>query len=216
MWSLDHLSVSVPSRGLYKTKPPSPRVIKTLIQVPRQGQETRTKNKKTIVVGENEILTREIQTHMKPWVDIIRENAICLGGHRDHVSACLCHMLYCIETSTPYNLAFFILKRMEKTRFKLKELLPYGMLLTSSSSTTQNHPSSSHLLDHIVDENDDESFHSNSSSPSQQVSSLSNVASRVRQNPSHESHELNIFLSKTITLQTQQQNAHQDGLRLIG
>ncbi|GJS64314.1 hypothetical protein Tco_0678878 [Tanacetum coccineum] len=130
MWSLDHLSVSVQSRGLYKTKPPYPRVIKSLIQVPRQGQETRTKNKKTIVVGENKILTREIQTHMKPWVEIIRENAICLGGHRDHVSACLCHMLYCIETSTPYNLAFFILKRMENTRFKPKELLPYGMLLT--------------------------------------------------------------------------------------
>ncbi|GJX74921.1 retrovirus-related pol polyprotein from transposon TNT 1-94 [Tanacetum coccineum] len=102
MWSLDHLSVSVPSRGRYKTKPPSSRVIKSLIQVPRQGQETRTKNKKTIIVG----------------------------GHRDHVSACLCHMLYCIDTSTPYNLAYFILKRMEKTRNKPKELLPYGMLLT--------------------------------------------------------------------------------------
>ncbi|GJU59075.1 hypothetical protein Tco_1236841 [Tanacetum coccineum] len=109
---------------------------------------------------------------------------------------------------------------MEKTRFKPKELLPYGMLLTrlfkyavsvsselafdhylshdrsklliaphyerkirsdrgkkrpreqnaSSSFTTQNHPSSSSPLDHMVDENDDESFHSNSSSPSQQVS----------------------------------------------
>ncbi|GJX79349.1 hypothetical protein Tco_0327498 [Tanacetum coccineum] len=225
MWSLDYLSVSVPSRGLYKTKPPSPRVIKTLIQVPRQGQETRTKHKKTVVVG----------------------------GHRDHVSACLCHMLYCIKTSTPYNLAFFILKRMEKTRFKPKELLHYGMLLTrlfkhvvfvspelafdhylshdramhlltphyerktrvdqgvkrpresnaSSSSTTQNHPSSSHPLDHMVDENDDESFHSNSSSPSQQVSSSSNVASRVRKNPSRESHDLNTFLSETITIQTQ-------------
>ncbi|GJT13692.1 hypothetical protein Tco_0860734 [Tanacetum coccineum] len=266
MWSLDHLSVSVPSRGLYKTKPPSPRVIKSLIQVPRQGQETRTKNKKTIVVGENEILTREIQTHMKPWVEIIRENAICLGGHRDHVSACLCHMLYCIETSTPYNLAFFILKRMEKTRFKPKELLPYGMLLTrlfkhvvsvspelafdhylshdramhplaphyerktradrgkkrpresnaSSSSTTQNHPSSFLPLDHMVDENDDESFHSNSSSPSQQFSPSSNVASRVRQNPSHESHDLNTLLSETITFQAQQRNAHRDGLRSIG
>ncbi|GKA21599.1 hypothetical protein Tco_0701588 [Tanacetum coccineum] len=227
MWSLDHLSVSVPSRGLYKTKPSSPRVIKSLIQIPRQGQETRTKNKKTIVVGENEILTREIQTHMKPWVEIIRENAICQGGHRDHVSACLCHMLYCIETSTPYNLAFFILKRMEKTRFKPKEFLPYGMLLTrlfkhvvsvfpelafdyylshdramhplaphyerktradrgkkrprepnaSSSSTTLNHPSLSLLLDHMVDETNNDSFHSNSSSPSLQISSSSNVAS---------------------------------------
>ncbi|GJR28634.1 hypothetical protein Tco_1104866 [Tanacetum coccineum] len=50
--------------------------------------------------------------------------------HQDHVFACLCHMLYCIETSTPYNLAFFILKRMKKTRNKPNELLPYGMLLT--------------------------------------------------------------------------------------
>ncbi|GKD45961.1 hypothetical protein Tco_1270606 [Tanacetum coccineum] len=201
MWSLDHLSVSVPCKGRYKTKPPSPRVIKSIIQVPRPGQETRTKNKKTIFVG----------------------------GHRDHVSACLCHMLYCIETSTHYNLAFFILKRMEKTRNKPKELLPYGMLLTrlfkhvvcispelafnsylsqdqamhplalhnerktqadrgkrrhretnaSSFSTTQNPPSSSLLIDAMVNENDDESFHSNSSSPSQHVSSSSNVGSRV-------------------------------------
>ncbi|GJS80081.1 hypothetical protein Tco_0729962 [Tanacetum coccineum] len=212
MWSLDHLSVSVPSRGLYKTKPPSPRVIKSLIQVPRKGQETRTKNKKTIVVG----------------------------GHRDHVSACLCHMLYCIETSTPYNLAFFILKRMEKTRFKPKELLPYGMLLTrlfkhvvsvspklafdhyllhdramhllaphyerntradrgkkrpresnaSSSSSTLNHPSSSHPLDDSIEKNDDESFHPNPSSSSQNISSSSNNVSRVHQNPPHESHHL--------------------------
>ncbi|GJQ93469.1 hypothetical protein Tco_0004608 [Tanacetum coccineum] len=265
MWSLDYLSVSVPSRGLYKTKPPSPRVIKSFIQVPRQGQETRTKNKKTVVVGENEILTREIHTHMKPWVDIIRENAICLGGHKDHVSACLCHMLYCIETSTPYNLAFFILKRMEKTRFKPKELLPYGMLLTrlfkhvvsvspelvfdqylshdramhpiaphferktrsdrgkkrpreqnaSSSSTIQNHPPSSTPLDLMVDESDDESLHSNSSSPSQQFSSSSNVDPQVCQNPSHESHDLNTLLSETITFQTQQRDAHREGLTSI-
>ncbi|GJU52542.1 hypothetical protein Tco_1226256 [Tanacetum coccineum] len=266
MWSLDHLPISVPSKGRYKTTPPSPRVIKSFIQIPRQGQETRTKNKKTIVVGDNEILTREIHTHMKPWVDIIRENAICLGGHRDHVSACLCHMLYCIETSTPYNLAFFILKRMEKTRSKPKELLPYGMLLTrlfkhivsispelafdhylahdramhplaphyerktradrgkkrpresnaSSSSTTQNHPSSSLSLDAIVDENDDDSFHSNSSSsPSQNVSSSSNVVPRVTQNPPHESHYLNTHLFETINLQTQQRDAHREGLRSI-
>ncbi|GJT48900.1 hypothetical protein Tco_0975057 [Tanacetum coccineum] len=189
MWSLDHLPISVPSKGRYKTTPPSPRV-KSFIQIPRQGQETRTKNKKTIVVGDNEILTREIHTHIKPWVDIIRENAICLGGHRD---------------------------RNGEDSKQTKELLPYGMLLTrlfkhivsispelafdhylahdramhplaphyeqktradqgkkrprksnaSSSSTTQNHPSSPLSLDVIVDENDDDSFHSNlSSSPS--------------------------------------------------
>ncbi|GKC49386.1 retrovirus-related pol polyprotein from transposon TNT 1-94, partial [Tanacetum coccineum] len=230
---------------------PSPNVVKSLIQIPRQGQVTRTKNKKTIVVDKNEILTREIQPHMKPWVDIIRENAICLGGHKDHVFACLCHMLYCIETSTRYNLAFFILKRMEKTRNKPKELLSYGMLLTrlfkhvvsvlpelaidhylshdrvmhplaphyerktrsdhgkkrphesnsSSFSTTLNHPSLSRPLDDTIDVNDEESSHSNSSPPSQNVSSSSNVVPRVRQNPPHESHNLNTYLSETINLQ---------------
>ncbi|GJT14062.1 hypothetical protein Tco_0861104 [Tanacetum coccineum] len=199
---------------------------------------------------------------MKPWVDIIRENVICLGGHQDHVFACLCHMLYCIETSTPYNLAFFILKRMEKTRNKPKELLPYGMLLTrlfkhvvsifpelaidhyisydrvmhpfaphyerktrsdhgkkrprdsnaSSSSTTLNHPSSFHPLDDIVDVNDEESFRSNSSSPSQNVSSSSNVVSRVLQNPPYESQHLNTYLSETINLKTQHRDDHRKGL----
>ncbi|GKD26711.1 hypothetical protein Tco_1232925 [Tanacetum coccineum] len=36
----------------------------------------------------------------------------------------------------------------------------------SSSSITLNHPSSSHPLDDSIDEDDDESFHSNSLSPS--------------------------------------------------
>ncbi|GJW81013.1 copia protein [Tanacetum coccineum] len=237
MWSLDYLSISVPSKGRYKTTPPSPNVIKSLIQVPRQGQATRTKNKKTIVIG----------------------------GHKDHTSACICHMLYCIETSTPFNLAFFILKRMEKTRNKPKELLPYGMLLTrlfkhvvsvsselafdhylshdrvmhplaphyerktrsdhgkkiprvsnaSSSSTTLNHPSSSHPKEDIFDVNDEESFHSNSSSPSQNVFSSSNVVPRGRQNPPHKSHELNTYLFETINIQTQQREAHHEGLRSI-
>ncbi|GKC95790.1 hypothetical protein Tco_1161232 [Tanacetum coccineum] len=55
----------------------------------------------------------------------------------------------------------------------------------ASSSSTQNHPSSSRLLDDIVDENDEESSQSNSSFPSQNVSSSSNIISRVRQNPPH-------------------------------
>ncbi|GJU18185.1 retrovirus-related pol polyprotein from transposon TNT 1-94 [Tanacetum coccineum] len=86
----------------------------------------------------------------------------------------------------------------------------------SFSSTTLNHPSSSRPLDDIVDENDEESFHSNSSSPSQNVSSSSNVVSRVCQNPPYESPHLNTYLSKTINLQAQQRDAHREGLRSIG
>nr|GFB08570.1 hypothetical protein [Tanacetum cinerariifolium] len=72
----------------------------------------------------------------------------------------------------------------------------------SSSSTSLNHPSLSCSLDDTIDENDDESFHSNSSSPSQNVSFSSNVIPRVRQKPPRESHNLNIYLSETINLQT--------------
>ncbi|GJZ33768.1 hypothetical protein Tco_0579204 [Tanacetum coccineum] len=86
----------------------------------------------------------------------------------------------------------------------------------SSSSTALNHPSSFHPLDDIVDENDEESFCSNSSSLSQNVSSSSNVFSRVLQNPPHESQDLNTYLSETINLQTQHRDDHRKGLRSIG
>ncbi|GJT05305.1 retrovirus-related pol polyprotein from transposon TNT 1-94 [Tanacetum coccineum] len=71
------------------------------------------------------------------------------GGHRDHVPACLCHMLYCIETSTKYNLAFFILKRMERIRNNPKVILPYGMLLTRSfNHVVSNFPELA--IDHCI------------------------------------------------------------------
>ncbi|GJU51640.1 retrovirus-related pol polyprotein from transposon TNT 1-94 [Tanacetum coccineum] len=213
MWSLDYLSISVPSKGCYKTTLPSLSVIKSFIQIPRQGQVTRTKNKITVVVGKNEILTREIQPHMKPWVDIISKNAICLGGHKDHVFAYLCHMLYCIETSTRYNLAFFVLKRMEKTRSKPKELLPYGMLLTR-------------LFKHVVFVFPELAInryilHNRVMHPlgphyERKTRSDHEEKTLVHQNPPRESHYLNTHLSETINLQTQQRDAHWEGLRSIG
>ncbi|GJS52983.1 putative reverse transcriptase domain-containing protein [Tanacetum coccineum] len=39
-WSVDYLEISTPTKGNYQTTPPSPSVIKTLIQTPRQGQIT--------------------------------------------------------------------------------------------------------------------------------------------------------------------------------
>ncbi|GJV45594.1 hypothetical protein Tco_1430130 [Tanacetum coccineum] len=85
----------------------------------------------------------------------------------------------------------------------------------SSSSTTLNHPSSSRPLDDIVGENDEESFHYNSSSPSKNISSSSNVVSRVRENPPHESPHLNTYLFETINLQSQQRDTHREELRSI-
>ncbi|GJR15782.1 retrovirus-related pol polyprotein from transposon TNT 1-94 [Tanacetum coccineum] len=84
----------------------------------------------------------------------------------------------------------------------------------SSSSNTQNPPSSSLQIDDIVEDNDNESSHSNPSSPSQNVSSSSHNVFGVNQNPPHENYDLNNLLSETIILQTQQRDAHQDELSL--
>ncbi|GJS66687.1 hypothetical protein Tco_0681251 [Tanacetum coccineum] len=78
---------------------------------------------------------------MKTWVDIIRKSVFCLGGNQDHVPACLCHMLNCITTSTKYNLAFFVAKRMELVTKQARLILPYGMLLTRLfNHVMSNHP----------------------------------------------------------------------------
>ncbi|GJX40115.1 reverse transcriptase domain-containing protein [Tanacetum coccineum] len=68
----------------------------------------------------------------------------------------------------------------------------------SSSSNVLDHPSLSHHVDENDDGNDEESFHSNTPSPSQLINSLSNVVSRVFETP------------------PQYRDEHQKGLRSIG
>ncbi|GKC05737.1 hypothetical protein Tco_0997347 [Tanacetum coccineum] len=76
---------------------------------------------------------------MKTWVEIICENVFCLGGNWDYAPACLCHMLYCIATSTKYNLAFFIIKQMKTVRRQPKVILTYEMLLTRFFNHIMSH-----------------------------------------------------------------------------
>ncbi|GJW18542.1 hypothetical protein Tco_0025978 [Tanacetum coccineum] len=52
-----------------------------------------------------------------------------LGGYRDHLPACLAHILYCILAKKQYNLAYFFVKRIESARATPKAHLPYGIFL---------------------------------------------------------------------------------------
>ncbi|GJT95331.1 hypothetical protein Tco_1090849 [Tanacetum coccineum] len=63
---------------------------------------------------------------MKQWEELIRENVFGLGGHRDHLSACLAHMLYYVVDEEQYNLAYFFVKRIECARANPTANLPYG------------------------------------------------------------------------------------------
>ncbi|GJV13859.1 hypothetical protein Tco_1355400 [Tanacetum coccineum] len=67
---------------------------------------------------------------MKHWEELISENVFGLGGHRDHLPACLAHMLYCIVAEEQYNLAYFFVNRIESARATPTANLPYDMFLT--------------------------------------------------------------------------------------
>nr|GEY12399.1 ribosomal protein L7Ae/L30e/S12e/Gadd45 [Tanacetum cinerariifolium] len=51
------------------------------------------------------------------------------GGHRDHLSASLAHMMYCIVGEEQYNLDYSFVKRIECARATLNANLPYGMFM---------------------------------------------------------------------------------------
>nr|GEU74022.1 hypothetical protein [Tanacetum cinerariifolium] len=50
--------------------------------------------------------------------------------NRDHTQAVLALMLYCLENRQPFNLAYFIVRRMYFFRDRRDKVLPYGMILT--------------------------------------------------------------------------------------
>nr|GFA26125.1 pentatricopeptide repeat-containing protein [Tanacetum cinerariifolium]GFA28934.1 pentatricopeptide repeat-containing protein [Tanacetum cinerariifolium] len=139
-WSLDELVYDAPSEGPYQTNLHSLDDIILFIREDQEGQVTRICHQEEVEVQDYQILTREIVSTLKPWEEIIWENVFCLGGNRDHVSACLCYMLYCVANSEKFNLAYFMEKRMEWVTKQAKLILPYGILLTR-------------LFDFLIDEN---------------------------------------------------------------
>ncbi|GJZ19547.1 retrovirus-related pol polyprotein from transposon TNT 1-94 [Tanacetum coccineum] len=86
----------------------------------------------------------------------------------------------------------------------------------SSSSNVLDHSSSSHHVDENDDGNDEESFHSNTPSPSQLIKSLSNVVPRVFENPPREYQTMHIYQTEILNHQNQYRDEHRKGLRSIG
>ncbi|GJU54256.1 hypothetical protein Tco_1227970 [Tanacetum coccineum] len=229
-WSLDDLPFSVPTGGPYQTNPPSPDDIKLLVKIERQGVVTRIRHDQEIVVEDNQILTREITDVMKTWVDIIWENVFCLGGNKDHVPACMCHMLFCIATFIKYNLAFFIAKRMEFVTKQARLILPYerktrkdyGMRRgrsSTSSSSAFSQPSYSHPNGDDNDGNDEGTSHASTPSPTRFVNQLTNEVPRVFSNPPNIDPDMEPFYNRQteiLNLQIQLRDEQHGGIRSIG
>nr|GEW90866.1 zf-CCHC domain-containing protein/UBN2 domain-containing protein [Tanacetum cinerariifolium] len=84
---------------------------------------------KNVTLSPNQVLTKELRYDLKRWNELI-ENVFGLGGHRDHLLACLAHILYFILAEQQYNLAYLFIKRIKSARATPKAHLSYGMFLT--------------------------------------------------------------------------------------
>jgi hypothetical protein len=74
------------------------------------------------------------QSHLRDtlnaWKHILTSNVFVKMGARGNVSIVVGYMLYCIETGTPFNFAYFMAKRMDKLQGNTR-LIPYVRLLTT-------------------------------------------------------------------------------------
>ena len=128
-WDLESLERCRLTNGPYRSELPSPDDIRQLLGLERETTTRKIKSR-NVPIFANQILLKELNPAMRRWEELIRENAFGTGGHRDHLPACLAHMLYCISAEHQYNLAYFFIKRIDCARKTPKANLPYGMFLT--------------------------------------------------------------------------------------
>nr|GEW20440.1 retrovirus-related Pol polyprotein from transposon TNT 1-94 [Tanacetum cinerariifolium] len=76
------------------------------------------------------LLSLDEQICPRPYKLVIRENIYSAIGNRDHTQAVIALMLYFLENRQPFNLAYFIIRRMYFFRDRRDKVLPYGVILT--------------------------------------------------------------------------------------
>ncbi|GJS38973.1 hypothetical protein Tco_0564016 [Tanacetum coccineum] len=123
--SLDSLKTNQESNTPYQTHIPTPNEI--IQSITTTGQ----------TIFQNKILKEELRHDMRSWNEIIQDNAFGTQNDSPFLPASSCHMMYCILTSTPFNFAYFLTKRVEKIKNKPNSPMPYGMILNR-------------LYDHII------------------------------------------------------------------
>jgi hypothetical protein len=93
-----------------------------LLLCPRMNSVT-TSSLGPPTLGELEPVMRLIKIHMewnsmnsspkfKKWEELLRANVITTIGNHDHINVYLCYMLYSFFIRQPFNLAYFMTKRM--------------------------------------------------------------------------------------------------------
>ncbi|PWA80359.1 hypothetical protein CTI12_AA195320 [Artemisia annua] len=87
-------------------------------------------HKYTPFLDPTKIRLAEVRYELLSRVIILKENVLSLKGVRKQLPACCAHMLYCLLTQQPYNLAYFFAKRIVHLKGNKDKLIPYRMFLT--------------------------------------------------------------------------------------
>ncbi|GJS73113.1 hypothetical protein Tco_0705954 [Tanacetum coccineum] len=90
-WDLAFLEYSRETEGPYCTDLLTPDDIRRLLELERVIVDHTIKSQ-MVFLNPNQILTKELSPDMKQWEELIRENMFRLGGHLDHLPACLAHI----------------------------------------------------------------------------------------------------------------------------
>ncbi|GJV58716.1 hypothetical protein Tco_1464816, partial [Tanacetum coccineum] len=165
-------------------------------------------------VSQTPVLTKELRQDLKRWEELIRENVFGLGGHRDHLLACLAHILYCILAEQQYNLAYFFVKRIESARATPKAHLPYGIdrgihkaRHSVSSSSTHRYGSSSHQEDDDVNEGTSQA---STPSPTTYLNSFSPLNYEKYDIPTSSQQDNDLIFERQTDLLNQTQKMHEE------
>jgi hypothetical protein len=128
-WSLTILDSNLDRTAPYATPLQSKEVIREHLFIPKNNP-TRMYRGREVARDPFAMELNELRPEFKKMEDVLRANVMCTIGNRDHINACLCHMMYNISTRQPFNLAYYVAKRMCDIPVQSKIAMPYGMLLT--------------------------------------------------------------------------------------
>nr|GFA42469.1 hypothetical protein [Tanacetum cinerariifolium] len=128
-WGLDELEKTLEHIEPYKSCLPALDDIQNLIHQiivhERVDKEEKTNHKLP-----SQIETNELFNHLRPCEPVIRENCYSTIGNKDNTQAVIALMLYCLENGQPFNIGYFIIRRIYFFRDRKDKFLPYGMILT--------------------------------------------------------------------------------------
>ncbi|GJX00750.1 hypothetical protein Tco_0184663 [Tanacetum coccineum] len=128
-WGLNELEKTLEQIEPYNSRLPALDDIQNLIHR-RTVHEKIDKEGNTIYKLPNQIETNELFDHLWPCELVIRENVYSVIRNRDHTQAVIALTLYCLENRQPFNLAYFIIRRMYFFRDRQDKVLPCSMILT--------------------------------------------------------------------------------------